>query len=228
MEYLYETHMHTSEVSGCAVSTAAEQVCAYKKMGYTGIIVTDHFLNGNSTCPFRLPWEEKMGRIVAGYSKAKEEGDKVGLDVYLGWEFTIKGSDLLTYGLDIGFLLSNPNLDKLNIEDYSRLIRENGGYLAQAHPYRDSWYIEHKFPVDHHLIDGIEAYNAMDTDKANRLALEFAEFHNLPMQAGSDSHNAGIKRYSGIKLRKKANDIFDIIKAIKANEVELLTSGAHG
>ena len=44
MFYKYETHLHTSEVSKCAYNTGAEMVRAYKKAGYTGIFVTDHFL----------------------------------------------------------------------------------------------------------------------------------------------------------------------------------------
>jgi len=54
MEFLYETHMHTSEVSACAVISAEQQVAAYKKRGYCGIISTDHFINGYSTCPKEL------------------------------------------------------------------------------------------------------------------------------------------------------------------------------
>ena len=99
MSFKYETHMHTSEVSACAVSPAAEQVRAYSARGYAGVIVTDHFINGFSTCPGKLPWDKKMKHIVSGYELAKKAGDKYGMDVFLGWEFTIRGSDFLTYGL---------------------------------------------------------------------------------------------------------------------------------
>lgn len=222
MEFLYETHMHTSEVSGCATSTAAEQVYRYKQLGYSGVIITDHFVNGYSTCPVDAPWDVKMKRYVRGYEKAKAAGDECGLDVFLGWEYTIRGSDFLTYGLDLEFLLAHPGLDKLSIKDYSALVRENGGYIAQAHPYRQAWYIERSLPVDHKLLDGVEVFNSCDTTKSNRSALEFAEKHGLPMQAGSDSHSVEHHTYSGIALDKKADGIFDIINAIKDNMVRLL------
>ena len=51
MFYKYETHLHTSEVSKCAHNTGAEMARAYKKAGYTGIFVTDHFFNGNCAIP---------------------------------------------------------------------------------------------------------------------------------------------------------------------------------
>jgi len=222
MEYLYETHMHTSEVSRCASASAKEQVASYKKQGYTGVIVTDHFINGYSMCSYKPTWELKMKCLVSGYEAAKRAGKKQGLDVFLGWEFTIRGADFLTYGLGIEFLLAHPNMDKFGIEQYSALVRENGGYLAQAHPYRDRFYIEHNYPVAPHLIDGVEVYNSLDRESANTKAFEFAQKNNLPMQAGSDSHDRHNAPYTGIVLPQKAETIHDIIKQIKAREAKIL------
>ena len=217
--------MHTSYVSACAVSTGKEQIRAYKDKGYAGIIVTDHFINGNTTCPKHISWKKRMEFIAAGYEKTKEEGDKRGLDVFFGWEFSIRYSDFLTYGLGLDFLIENPDIDKLNIEGYSRLVRKCGGYIAQAHPYRDAWYIENKFPVEPCFIDGIEVYNTSDNKETNGKALAFAKRHNLPMQAGSDSHDSYMPFLSGIKLQKKAESIFDIINAIKSRDAALILPG---
>ena len=222
MEYFYETHMHTSEVSGCAVSSAAQQVAAYKKRGYTGIIVTDHFINGYSSCPPNLPWDGQMKYMASGYAEAKKAGDAHGLDVFFGWEFTIMGADFLTYGLGLDFLLANPGLDNLGFEEYSALIRKNGGYLAQAHPYRNAYYIEHNYPVEPHLIDGVEVLNAVDSNAENKKALAFAKAHDLPMQAGTDSHKTSGYKYTGIKLREKAGSIHDIIEAIVSGNVAFI------
>lgn len=224
MEYKYETHMHTSESSGCGLSKAAAQVQAYKKRGYQGIIITDHFINGYSTCPknSRISWEQKMEYVVSGYQSAKKEGDRLGLDVFLGWEFTIRGSDFLTYGLRWDFLMAHPDLHKLDVPEYSTLVRENGGFLAQAHPYRDAAYIQHKLPVEPQYVDAIEVYNDSDSNNTNAKALAFANKHNLPMQAGSDCHSAHTAFTSGIKLSKRANNIYDIIDAIKGRNIELI------
>ena len=56
--YKYETHLHTKEASACASSTGAEMARAYQAAGYAGIIVTDHFFNGNTAVPANLPWEK--------------------------------------------------------------------------------------------------------------------------------------------------------------------------
>ena len=221
MDFLYETHMHTAEVSGCAISSAEQQVVTYKKRGFTGIIVTDHFINGYTNCPKDLTWEDKMRFIVSGYEAAKIAGDAHGLDVFLGWEFTANGADFLTYGLDLDFLLGFNGLDELSINEYSEIVRKSGGYLAQAHPYREEYYIENPFPVAPHLIDGVEVFNAMDKKEINAKAYKFAEENDLPMQAGTDSHGRGFSFYKGIALKERAKSIHDIIRAIKAKEIRM-------
>ena len=224
MEFWYETHMHTQEGSGCGRNTAAEQARAYKERGYQGIIITDHFINGYSTCPRYnpIPWEKKMKFVVSGYEAAKVEGERIGLDVFLGWEFTVRGSDFLTYGLGWDFLMANPNLHKLDVPEYSKLVRENGGFLAQAHPYRDQPYIEYRFPVAPQYVDAIEVYNSSDTSKTNEKARVFAKKHNLPGQAGSDSHSVRNRFSSGVILNRPAENIYDIIDAIKGRRVGLI------
>jgi len=219
--HIYETHMHTSTVSACAISTPAEQVRAYKRRGYTGIIVTDHFINGNAHSTGRMPWAAQMKFFVSGYEKAKAEAEKQGLDVFLGWEYSIKGADFLTYGLDLEFLLAHPKVATLTIQEYSKLVRKNNGYIAQAHPFRKGFWIETPHPVAPELLDGIEVYNSGMHPEINRKAYNFAKKHNIPMQAGSDSHEADCCNPSGIILKKRAESIHDIINALKSNQVEM-------
>ena len=222
--FLYETHVHTSNVSACAVSTGAEQARAYKAMGYTGIIITDHFFTGNIRYTSASNWGKKIEFFASGYNEARKIGEKIGLDVFFGWEYTIYGSDFLTYGLDAEFLLANPKLaGTVRVEEYSRLVRKHGGYLAQAHPFREAFWIQYQKAVNHTFIDGIEVFNSNMTDACNGKAFKFAKKHTLPMQAGSDSHEAGLYGgLSGIKLNKKAKNIHDIISAIKSGDAELI------
>ncbi|MCL2034193.1 MAG: PHP domain-containing protein [Oscillospiraceae bacterium] len=222
MKYLYETHMHTSRVSLCSDCSPVRQVRAYKDRGYAGIIITDHFINGNSACPPEIPWDKKMKFIASGYEEAKKEGDRCGLDVFFGWEFTIDGMDFLTYGLSLDFLIQHPDIDTLTVEKYSALVRSCGGFLAQAHPYRVARWIKNPYPANPQLIDAAEVYNASMPAETNKKALHFAELHNLPALAGSDSHYKSIPFASGIALSKKAGSIFDIINAVKTREAKLI------
>ena len=221
MEYRYDTHVHTSEASRCAKDTAAAQVRAYKERGYTGIIITDHFVH-SWWQRLRLPWKAKMWRVASGYVAAKKEGKKCGLDVFFAWEISYYDSDFLTYGLDMDFLLAHPNLEELTFPDYCDIVRKSGGFIVQAHPYRDMHQLGNRSPVDPKSLDAIEVYNSSDSVESNEKALAFAKKHNLPMQAGSDSHSVNHSPVSGVMLKNKADSIFDIIDAIKAGNAELI------
>ena len=82
---------------------------------------------------------------MQGYENARKEGEKLGLDVFFGWEFTLNpyAADFLTYNLDKEFLLDHPYIDRLSLEEYSKLVRKNGGLLIHAHPYREAEYIHY-------------------------------------------------------------------------------------
>jgi len=230
MLFKYETHLHTSESSLCGVASATEQVHLYKELGYTGIIVTDHFISGNSVSPGRMnstkgrtiPWETHIDYFLKGYRIAKMEGDKVGLDVFLGLEHTFQtGQDLLIYGLSEEALYRNQWFNLYTLSKLYAMCKKEGAYVAQAHPYRERFYIRNQQPLDPNFLDGIEVLNASDPEKNNKKAMTFAQKHHLPMQAGSDCHHLS-DAHSGIILRQRANDLADIVKAIAQGMVELI------
>ena len=96
--YFYETHLHTSESSACGKSTGAEMARACKEYGYTGIFVTDHNWGGNTAVDGDLPWDSWVDRFCLGYEHAKEEGDKIGLDVFFGYEAGFDATEFLQIG----------------------------------------------------------------------------------------------------------------------------------
>ena len=222
--HLYETHLHTSTVSACANSTPLEQVNAYKQRGYTGVIVTDHFYTSYARHSGKSSWQGKIEFFASGFCEAKKAGSLLGLDVFFGWEYTAEGLDFLTYGLDESFLLKNPQLERgVTIKEYSRLVRDNGGYLAQAHPCREAYWIDNPRTADPKLIDGVEVLNTSDTDRANQKARKFAKANRLPIQAGSDSHSHCMGyAASGVILERKADSIHDIISEIRTFRVQLI------
>ncbi|MCL2198374.1 MAG: PHP domain-containing protein [Defluviitaleaceae bacterium] len=220
--FKYETHMHTYPASACASSTPEEMVRFYKNMDYTGAIVTDHFFNGNSGCPKNISWVEKVKFFAEGYFRAKKEGDMCDLDVFFGLEYSFSGTDFLVYGVTPDWLLEHPGFDKLSLGEFSATVRAAGAYLAQAHPFRDAFWIANPSPADPSLIDGIEVYNASMPDRANKKALAYAEKYGLAKQAGSDAHDNYLRRPSGILLNYRAKDIFDIIAALTTGQVNLL------
>ena len=85
-----------------------------KPFGYDGIIVTDHFFNGNCAVTNFDSWEDRVNKFCKGYENAKEVGDEIGLKVFFGLEYSYFGADLLTYGIDKDFLLANDNISDIS------------------------------------------------------------------------------------------------------------------
>jgi DNA polymerase III alpha subunit len=223
MAFLYETHLHTNRASKCAYSSGKEYIAGYKEKGYSGIIVTDHFYNGNCSVPRSLPWKEWVNRFYRGYEEAKEEGDRQGLDVFFGWEETFDScDDYLVYGLDKDWLLDHPEVKTWTRGEQYRAVKEAGGCVVQAHPFRQRYYIS-KVVLSTGCVDAVEAANGGNDDCSfDALALRYAKKMNKPMVAGTDIHDASIIYHGdifGVYLDRKLNSIKDYVKAVCNNKI---------
>ena len=197
--YRYETHVHTCEGSACASASGAAQAMFYKSRGFTGIIVTDHFFNDNTAIPHELSWEEKVNRFCLGYENAKEQGAKIGLDVFFGWEYSYHGTDLLTYGLDKQWLLKHPMVMDMDVNSYCDFVREQGGIIVHAHPFREADYIA-MIRLLPRKCDACEIINSCRTDFENNMARLYAENYGLMPFAGSDNHSAAQEKLNGVEV----------------------------
>ncbi len=194
--FKYETHLHTDETSPCGRVPAVESVRIYKKAGYTGIVVTDHYTRGFFEKQLFKSWDDKIDLYLAGYHKALEEGAKLDLDVHLGMEiqFNENANDYLVYGFDEHFLRMYKKLYKLGLEAFRKLTAGNGIIIVQAHPFRPRM-----IPAKPSLIDGVEIYNGNPRhDSSNHLAFEYAKENGLKMLSGSDFHQVQDAARGGI------------------------------
>lgn len=222
MLYKYETHCHTSEGSKCASSTAAEMVRKYKEIGYTGIIVTDHFFNGNCAVPRDLPWKERIDLYYKGYEHAKLEGEKIGLQVFFGIEWTYHGIDFLTYGLSREWLYEHPEIEHMEVPEYINLVHEAGAFVIHAHPFREAHYI-HEFILCPYLEDAVEVYNTSHRDPiTDQRAKWYADSYGKIYTSGSDAHSVDKMTGGGISFDHKVNSIEEIIELIRTNQIKEL------
>lgn len=230
--YLYETHMHTCESSACAVSSGKEMAQAAKDMGYTGIIITDHSWYGNNCIDSRLEWEEWIEQFCKGYENARDWGEKIGLDVFFGYESGYRGPEFLVYGVDKFWLKAHPQIRDASVQEQYRLIHGAGGMVIQAHPFRRADYIREfrQFPED---VDGVEAVNGahsspMSTShrypEFNDQAFVYAKEHNLPVTAGSDIHYRELFG-GGMAFKRKLDSVEDFCRAVMGGEDYILTDG---
>jgi hypothetical protein len=216
--YRYETHLHTSETSTCGVSSGAEFARHFKALGYTGIFVTDHFLNGNTTVPAALPWDERVERFCLGFDATAREGRRIGLEVFFGWEYSYGWAHFLTYGLDRDWLLAHPDLLAWDVVTYFDRVRADGGGIVHAHPFRDGIDLVHLAPGK---VDAIEVVNAGRSDDANRHALDLAASFTLPRTAGSDIHATTQKRLCGVTCPRRLAGGRDYMAAVASGEAAL-------
>lgn len=186
MKYVYEAHFHTADVSTCARVSAEEAAELYKKAGYSGIVVTDHF---SLDCfENKYPgetWTEKIDYFLRGYRNAKKHENK-DFAVILGIElrFPENENDYLVYGLDEQFLYDHEEIITMNEKQFKRLAEKNQLTFIQAHPFRIDSNI-----TNPRYIDGIEVYNGNRRhDSSNNIAQMWAKKHGFITTVGSDFH----------------------------------------
>lgn len=218
--YRYEMHCHTKYTSACSRLDAATLVGMYLENGYDGVVVTDHFLNGNTTVDRSLPWERQIDDFCRGYERVREEGDKVGLKVFFAFEYSYLGTDFLTYGPDKEWLKARPRLLELSVREYLMKMREEGMFVAQAHPFREADYIDHirLFPS---CMEGLETYNACRDERCNRLADYLAEEYSLLKIGGSDCHSENQPVLSGVQTEQPAESMEQLVAAIRGGRAHV-------
>lgn len=230
--YIYETHLHTSEGSACGKSSGKDMARAHKEAGYTGIIVTDHNWGGNTAIDIDLPWKQWVNDFFAGYRSAKQEGDKIGLQVFCGYEAGYNATEFLIYGVTPEWLAEHEEMKTASIEEQYNLVHEAGGIVIHAHPYREEWYIpEIRLYPD--LVDGIEMINATHSNSKSQghnnpefdtKAIAYAREYNFPVTAGSDVHTA-MAFGGGMAFKTKLTDMQDFMNRIKNGDDYVLTNG---
>lgn len=218
--FLTETHLHTKEGSACASASGAEQAEQYKGLGYDTIIITDHFVNGNTAVDRSLPWEEQMDMYCLGFEHAKKRGGELGLNVLFGIEFSWGTSDFLIYGLDKQWLKDNPDMLGISVHELCDRVHESGGIVVQAHPFRQADYIRDIRLLPYHC-DGVEVYNAGNRDPvSDSRAMWYADQFGFVKTAGSDCHHVvDGGRFYGVETEFEIKTIDDYITAVKQDRI---------
>lgn len=219
--YFYELHMHTAETSRCGKSPAKDMVEAYSKRGFSGIVITDHFINGNSYAAEKETWREKMDAYLLGYQAAKSAGDAIGLEVFFGVEYTHmggNGEDYLLLGLQPEHLYNElKDCDKWSIEYLCNVVHGLGGIVIRAHPYREAGYIARPGIERPGLqVDAIEVFNAGNREESfNQKALDMAMREGKPWTAGSDTHSVDTVATAYVGFEQKPRDYSELCAFIR-------------
>ncbi|MDR0378087.1 MAG: PHP domain-containing protein [Spirochaetaceae bacterium] len=221
MKYLYETHLHTAQGSACANSRGRDYIRHYKDKGYTGVIVTDHFFNSNTAIDLDMPWKRWVEEYCRGYEEARQEGERIGVDVFFGWEESFDGDDYLVYGLGKEWLLEHPEAARWTVPQQYRAVHKYGGCVVHAHPFRYRGYIPRIY-LSPRWVDAVEAANSANDPSSDALAMCYAKSQGLPVTAGSDIHGVNQLKTGpvfGVCLDKKMETIQDYVRAIRTGAI---------
>ena len=219
--YLYETHLHTFPVSRCGRASVRESLEFYKSIGYDGVFVTNHFLDGNINIDGEMDYKDAVEFYFSDYECGKALEEEIGIKVFCGVELSYRGTDFLVYGLDKEWYLAHPEIMDMKKTDELALMRESGALVIQAHPYREADYIDHirLFPRS---VDGVEIVNATVNDLGNRMANFYAENYELRPFGGSDNHSAHDRvRLAGVGSDKPADSVDDFIAMFKSGDMKV-------
>lgn len=219
--YKYETHLHTMPVSGCSKVNVKDNLEFYKQLGYDGVFITNHFLDGNLNAAYKnCSYEEKIHFYFSDYEDGIKIGEEIGIRVFCGIEMSLDGTDFLVYGLDKQWWLDHPEVIEMKKSIQLPFLMENGALVFQAHPFREDRWIDHirLFPC----VDGIEVINAERTDFVNQMAEIYADHYGKLKIAGTDKHGGILtRRLAGIETKTPIVSIEDFIQKMRNREVEL-------
>ena len=219
--YKYETHLHTWPVSACAHKTVRETLEFYKRAGYDGVFITNHFLDGNINIRYSMPYKESVEFYFSDYEEALSLSEEIGIKVFLGVELSYKGTDFLIYGLDKKWYLEHPEIMDMKKSEELKFLRDNGALVIHAHPFREAGYIDHirLFPDS---VEGVEVINACRTDSENEMARIYATQYGFLMTAGSDNHfGEELPKLAGLQSETEIKNEAEFIELLRANKLHI-------
>ena len=219
--YKYETHLHTYPVSKCASAGVRETLEYYKSLGYEGVFITNHFLDGYINISSDLPYDERINFYFSDYEEGVEIGKEIGITVFCGVEISYMGIDFLIYGLDKAWYLAHPEIMEMKKKQELENFIKHGALVIHAHPFREDPHNDYirLFPKQVH---GVEVINSSRSDDVNEMANLYAKHYGLLEFAGSDNHSGNrMKKLAGMSSQRKIKDESDFVNAVMNGEMKI-------
>lgn len=220
--YKIELHAHSSPASRCSEVSPEELVDTYAKLGYDGLVLTNHFYIANFV---GMTGAEAVERHLSDYERACKAAETLGIRVYLGAEvrFSEHPNDYLIYGVDAAILSAVFDYLEKGMGAFRQAVPLKNSLFVQAHPFRSP-----SEPADPALLDGVEVFN-LHPNHNSRIALAQAyakEHPQLIRTAGSDYHHPipGHAGNTALRTRVLPEDSFALAELLRSGDY-LLTAG---
>lgn len=207
---LIDCHSHTSKISKCCQISAEDAVVLAKQKGMDGMVLTNHYvkdyLQGKNA-------EDFVKEYIDEFYFTKECGDKIDFRVFFGIEVSMEmypQVHLVVLGVRDEFLYEHPYLFKYSQKELYQIVKEAGGILIQAHPFR---YGDHLMDIKY--LDALEVnchplYGKSYAEKT----IEIAKKGNLALTCGADFHNDTYRAKCGLYVPDNITDSIELSKYI--------------
>jgi len=208
-----ELHAHTWPVSGCSQIPPKDMIRLMKENGYSAVVIANHFKNDSS---FHNT-EDPAGTYLADYYATKEEGDKEGIKVYMGAEYTFANdpNHYLVFGVDEPFIRETVGRLDMGIEQFYREYHCQDRLIIQAHPDRDG---QKKIPPEY--LDGMEIINLHPHHNSRvTLSTHYAQEQNFPViTIGSDLHNPPYAGLTALRTKEIPADEVALVHLLRSRD----------
>ncbi len=218
--YKTDLHCHTSELSGCSSESTSDTVKRYAELGYTSVVITNHFTSGGLR-KSGLSYEAYVDK----HFEIAEEGARImagRLNVIPGMELCINSArnDYLIFGATREVMYAIPDVFDMELSDIHDHLSANGCLLIQAHPMR--WGISLVKPQ---WIDGYEVLNThVNHPNHNDIAMLIAKSiggEGKILTAGSDHHDLEQTPSSGIMTDEPITDAAQLVAVLKSGKYNI-------
>lgn len=167
-----------------------------KKTELDGVVITNHYQKSYIIDGQAKVFAEKY---IEEYNNAINIGEKSGIKVFPGIELTLEkypSVHMLIYGVEDSFIMDNLNMyDYTQRELYER-VKEAGGAMIQAHPFRNGTTV-----LDVLYLDGIEinCHPLYEFSYSGDI-INIAKKNNMTVTCGGDFHADSYRPKCGVYL----------------------------
>ncbi len=226
MKYKYETHLHSHPVSRCAKATLKDSLALYKKMGYDGVFLTNHFIGGNFSGEHLSSAEEKIDFYCQEYLGGLKLARELNIKLFFGVEMSFNfHTDFLIYGLSPEWYYEHPEIIDMPYPQRLEYLKMNGAFIVHAHPFRSPYSPNSPaLPISlfPHHVDAVETKNSCNSKELDDMARLYAKHYKLPQFAGSDNHiGEKQKVFHGITTFSPINETEDFLRIMKEKKYKL-------
>jgi histidinol phosphatase-like PHP family hydrolase len=188
-----DLHVHSQERSACGKASEEEQIRAAIAAGLDAIAFTDHH---------RLVPLDRLAALNQQFAPFR---------VFGGIEISSQGEDFLVLGLHHP-ALESPSWSYPDLHTY---VRQQGGYIAMAHPFRFRTTIE--LNLDGFVPDALEVRSFNTPLEEEARIREIASRLGVPVLCNSDAHTC-----------ERIGMYYNLLEEFPADDKELITELKSG